>query len=473
MRWKITLALLVLVVIGGYVWVRNYEVKEKREQQAYLRSFNVAWNYWPPDGPTPAERPRDNPIIAQHLREARQFAYSWRRNWGASHKRDTEAFGKDYQLAKEFMLKYVSAQDYAVFEHANELKQQTRFREAIATYLRIIAKDTGAGKNGDKAAGLPSYFLDNVWQQIGFCRLAIDDNKGALQAFEHAGNVPAGTIAPTKHEYRKNAYYRAVCLERMKQYDKAAQLYLYVTSGHRWQGEDYITNEGYANGGMRLVELYLAAGQEKDLKRLAKEIRATCLPDMFKILDMELAGDWEGLIGQLKQGEPARADYNRNFKEMTAARALARHPDKTVSLIIAKMKKDENRNGFQPWFLYILGITATPEGITELQNKLRMNMHYRVTDRTTNYGTSCACNLVYALSVAGPKGRAALTNLPKAVDINIPGAVQAILSGEPNPQIGIYAGEGYVDNDPFIAPPPHPLGVKLPTQFVKSEVFWH
>lgn len=363
-------------------------------------------------------------VLANKAYEARRYdeaAALWRRverQWP-----NTPAWGK------------------AAFNLGLDLKRQRKHDEAIAQFGRLLV-----GNVDDREAG--AHIMENYrnyrpraqWE-IGQCLLAKGDHAGALAAFR---------MVPQKYPFQtwcgneadafayRQTFYEGVCLEHLGRHGQAAANYYRATTD--------ATLSGGSAAALRLVELYAAAGQLADLRRvlddedarharavapqveaLRKELReqgdrpsnpiegiirrtgvnpqTRPLREILALRDLEAAGDWAALAARVKMGGSSggaveRHNLEGNYLAVEAARLLARHPDQAVPHLVKRLGSDGGRH--DDWIWYALGRCGTAEAVAVLKAQV-------ASEWVANWYV--AASLAHALGLAGDAGRDVLAEV--------------------------------------------------------------
>ena len=163
--------------------------------------------------------------------------------------------------------------------------------------------------------------------EIGLCKFALRDYPGALVAFRASRAYPFGSDcgnADREWEYRHGVL-EGLTLEHLGRASEAIASYA--------QAATYTSTGGPAAAN-RLFDLYAAAGQLPDLRKIAtnghhgRPIKSVAY--RLRILDLEQARAWPKLVQELG---------NREGNTTMAAEALARHGDQIVPLLFAEVDK--------------------------------------------------------------------------------------------------------------------------------------
>jgi len=106
-----------------------------------------------------------------------------------------------------------------------------------------------------------------------------------------------------------------------------------------------------------------------------------------------------------------------NWEAVEAARLLAKHSETAVPLLIDRISNADLQD--MKWIYYALGRCGTPEAVEALKA--------RALKETNCWWTNA---VVYALSFAGERGKAALAYLKKAADWNLKGSIRRYREGK-------------------------------------------
>ena len=256
---------------------------------------------------------------------------------------------------------------------------------------------------------------------VGDSLFAKGDYKGALEAYQTTRlKYPLESWCNVGRELAQYRYaiYEGLMHEYLGQYPEAVSSYIRVFAP-------------------RLVDLYEAAGQLEDLKRimsiqdeiyLNKAVKEAHRPISNEILmrfrpsrrldgilaihASAAARDWPVLIGLLRSWSSGGGDGRQDV----IIKMLAKHSNETVPLLKQELAKADIPPGL---FYKALGMAGTPDAVATLKS---------IAEKED--GSWRALSLVHALSLAGKPGEQALAELDKIAKHNLRIAIDQYKSGE-------------------------------------------
>ncbi|MHC4983446.1 MAG: HEAT repeat domain-containing protein, partial [Planctomycetota bacterium] len=342
----------------------------------------------------------------------------------------------------------------AVLGVGGVLMDRKDYRGAIAEFRRILdVRVQGPdldGRIANAVASARSYAQLN----IGRCYLQMRDYRSALDAFR---SLREG-FSRIK-QYAEYGLYEGLCYEHLRQWDRAVRAYFVgvvdargFRDKHHYCGTPHSPDPAVP---IHLVDLYYAAGQREDLERIivsigevtglgGKSVLAKKMRRMMELRDWEAESELPKLAELLKVkatvAGPDKYDGRRlNWEALQAARLLARHSAQAVPLLEKRLTAGDAND--RKWVHYALGLCATPRAVVLLKQAAR--------DETNSWRVQ---TIIYSLTLAGPRGQAALDELSKDPHRNLKAYVDRAKAGK--------LGE----HDKDIRFPDIPAGLKLPKQ---------
>jgi len=342
------------------------------------------------------------------------------------------------QLYREVSRKYPDSGSYGVAQYnvGIILKRQQKYEEAIRAFSELLRSNVDELEPGAHIMETYRNYRSRAQWQIAMCRLAQKEYSAALAALkERRENYPLESWCGTcqAHDQYKQALYEGLCYEHLGRYKDAVACYFRAIKAHPAGPAPQV----------RLVELYTAAGQLKDLLALAerqlreipevnrgKEPVAQQAPQqhspvpevMRRVIEFrqwEAAGEWAKLVAQLRArrtvaGPQEQYAQRENWEAVEAARILARHPDQAVPLLIEALPKTQGAD--QKWLYYALGLCGTQKAVEVLKAAALKKENY--------------ASAVYALGLAGEAGANALQALEARATKNLKIAIQRWKQGQ-------------------------------------------
>ena len=308
----------------------------------------------------------------------------------------------------------------ALFKSGSMRKEIGDFDGALQDFSLLLAAAKEAEANGARAP-----YGDRIPWETGNCLLGAKRYREALEVYRETARKSPSYRQPS-------TFYQGLCHEWLGNLQAALPLYFKVafTLANR-----YVDPGAY----VRITDLYRNAGQLDDLLRIldamdaehqaqvralvrereleGRPLKAARVEEMLQgtptwamrrflsVQDMEKRRDWDGLIALLKiKGTLAGPDEETarmgNWEATEAACLLARHPDEAVPLLIARIPKADRQD--VKWLYYALGRCGTEEAVASLTAYARQESNVWWVNA-----------VVYALSLTGEKGEAALGKLEK------------------------------------------------------------
>jgi tetratricopeptide (TPR) repeat protein len=301
--------------------------------------------------------------------------------------------------------------NWARMEICRLFEEECHYKEASAEYKQLMAQI----ENSETHASYAYYECRLVWPHIGYCQFNLGNYQAALQAFEKVMKGPKER-SPDKKKYiepLENIYYRAACLDAMKQYAKAVELYRQVAVA---EPADTKANQASIPAAARLVDIYLAAGQEEELPELIVALPSSAISRLLHIRKLEQARDWPGLIDLLESSPKFSYSLQKRGAEYEAleiVRTLARHPDEFIPLVQkvlpapGQSSADSKKAVRDSWLLYGLGLCGRPEATKILGDELKKAAWFHRQPVTNEVSVFA---IVQGLAMSGPEGRALLLN---------------------------------------------------------------
>ena len=326
----------------------------------------------------------------------------------------------------------------AVFNLGLLHKHKGQFDRAIGYFSSLLNADVNDLEPGGHIMEAYRNYRPRSQWEIANCLFAQKKYRQALEAYRvTASKYPFQSWCGNAHaEYRyRYAFYQGLCHDWLGDPVTAVGLYHKAIS---------VSHGFYANAAahIRIVELYAAAGQVKDLEQLLDSTDQDYLAKVKQVLggrnqrtDQEILqtsptatmrrllvirtmaqnSDWEGLISLLKAkgtvAGPHEAYARRgNWEATQAAAILAQHTDQTVPLVVARLTRADAQDA--KWLYYALGRCGTDEAIAALKK-------YALKETNSNWTDA----VVYAVSLAGAKGDAALDGLAGQASGQLKGSI--------------------------------------------------
>ena len=357
---------------------------------------------------------------------------------------------KEYDQAESAWLRIIkefpasAAYPKAVFNLGLLTKERGQFDRAIGYFSSLLnANVNDLEPGGHIREAYRNYRPRSQWE-IGNCLLAQKKYRKALAAYRLTeSKYPFQSWCGNAHaEYRyRYALYQGLCHDWLGDPLTATGLYYKAINGSHGFYSDPVAH-------IRIVDMYEAAGQVKDLEQLLDSIDQEHLArvkqelgdrnkstdegilklspthTMRRILGirtMAKGKDWDGLISHLKikgtVAGPHEAYARRgNWEATEAARLLEEHADKTAPLIIARLTEADRQD--VKWLYYALGRCGTDEAITALTT-------HALTETNGNWTDA----VVYALGLAGEKGDTAIKELVEKAEGNLKGSITRYRQG--------------------------------------------
>lgn len=333
----------------------------------------------------------------------------------------------------------------AVFNVALTHKALGQFDEAIDGFSRVFTTAADDREPGRHIMETYRNYRPRAQWEIGNCLFAQKKYREALKAYQVAETkYPFQSWCGNEHaEWRhRYAFYQGLCEEWLNDTASAVRLYFMAISGAVGLYSDPTTH-------LRIVNIYEAGNQVSSLEKLLQQMdgellaklkshpRKENLPSdedilkwgpthimrsILRLRTMEKAKDWSGLVALLKikgtLAGPDDADARReNWEATEAAGILARHADESVPLLIARLEKTDQQD--VKWLYYALGRCGTEQAVAALKA--------HAVNETNCWWTDA---VVYALSLAGEKGQAALTELEEKAGGNLKGSITRYRQGK-------------------------------------------
>ena len=302
----------------------------------------------------------------------------------------------------------------ALINKALAYKALGRYDQAIDTLELIFRTEVDDSETAGHIIEGEHNSRHRAQWEIGNCLFAQKNYKGALEAYrlaetKYPSRCWCGTCAATSQSWC--VFYQGLCNEWLGDPVSAVKLYFKA-----------MAEGGYLAGSpmpsVRIFEIYEAAGQLIRLERLLNSINrqdsfrrilSDTMSSLLLMREMEQQEHWPALLSFLKAKRalvgPHVADdrYYRNWEAVQAAKLLARHSRHTVPLLIAKLETADADDA--RWLYYALGLCGTCAAVQTLKAS--------VLKETDLESTNAA---VYALSLAGTQGEAALDELADLAD---------------------------------------------------------
>lgn len=288
-------------------------------------------------------------------------------------------------------------------------RKLNRHNEAIAAFSQIFQMDVDDREPGGHIMEPYRNYRSKAQWHVGLSLFAKGDYTGALEAYLTTKlKYPFQSWCNVEEQAAQEMYglHEGLTYEHLGLYREAVDAYLRV----------------YAP---RLVDLYEAAGQLDDLKRIISRRDPTPstgsvslefqpsrnLRDMLEIRAMAEAHAWPRLLELLRHWSKGSGNGRQNY----LAKMLARYPRETLPLL----KRELDAGAGYPQLVYqTMGLMGTPESVATLKGQA---------EREENIWLSSS--LVYALSLSGELGQAALDDLDKRARGNLRIAIDHFKSG--------------------------------------------
>lgn len=296
-----------------------------------------------------------------------------------------------------------------------------RYDDAIKSFNIILKMDVNDREPGGHIMEPYRNYRSRAQWEVGNSLFAKGDYRGALEAYQTTRfKYPLESWCNVEREVAQYEYavHEGLSYEYLGLYREAVSSYLSI----------------YAP---RLVDLYEAAGQVEDLKRIIsrrdqdyinsigkqsgrlispedfKKYRPSqILLDILEIHEMGKSQDWPALFKLLRNWSAGGG----NGKQEVVVKMIARYPEETVPLLKQELTKSE----VPPALMYqALGLASTPDSVATLRS---------IAEKEENIWS--ALSLVHALSLAGTPGQKALEDLDKKATNNLRIAIDKYKSGE-------------------------------------------
>jgi tetratricopeptide (TPR) repeat protein len=332
-----------------------------------------------------------------------------------------------------------------IFNAALTHKAVGQFDEAIKAFSQVCT--TGADDKEPGGHIMEAYrnYRPRAQWEIGNCLFAQKKYREALKAYQATEtNYPFQSWCGNEQaEYRhRYAFCQGLCHDWLGETASAVCLYFRAIS-------DSAGLYSNPTAHLRIVDIYEAGNQETDLESLLQKMDREHLAKMkgqllreslpsdeeilkwsptktirsiLKLREMGTAKDWGGLVGLVKiKGTVAGPDeaYARrgNWEATEAARMLSTHAEETVPLLIARLEHADRQD--VKWLYYALGRCGTEQAVAALKSN--------AVKETNCWWTNA---VVYALSLAGEKGDAVLTDLEEKAEGNLKGSITRYRQGK-------------------------------------------
>ncbi len=357
---------------------------------------------------------------------------------------------REYDRAEQSWLKLKNqfplstAWPRAVFNLGLLSKKRGNFPVAIQYFGELVRADVNDLELGRYIMDTYRNYRPRAQWEIGHCFLAQKEYEKALAAYRRAEREFSirTWCGNERAEYRYlYAFYQGLCHEWLGHRTAAVKLYYKaIVDSHGL----YFDPQAH----FRIVDLYQSAGQMGDLnqildavderfiagtrkglqgygqpdrEQLTKMSSTACMRRILELRNTALRRKWASHISQLRvRGTvtgPYEADARKgNWMAVEAARLLAGHAEETVPLIVAKMKTADRQD--VKWLWYALGVCGTPQAIQELKASALKESNIWWTK-----------SVVYALSLAGQQGEAALNDLEKMAKGHLKRCIQDYRKG--------------------------------------------
>jgi len=318
-----------------------------------------------------------------------------------------------------------SAWGKAVFNIGLALKDQGRYREAIAQFSKMFAAQVDDREPGGSIMEAYRNYRANAQWEIGHCFFALGDYGAALDAYrttqeKYPFQSWCGTCqAGFEYDY---AFRQGLCHDWLGETREA--LKHYYRAAFSLDGSETAVVR-------RIADLYEGAGKLEVLQHLldetdrytiirwkreagkeAKEIDPKVLERLrptrtirrlLEIRDLARRGETERLVALLRVtrtvASPGKAHTRRSeWEAAEAARLLAQQPDKAVPLLKARLLKPRDNN--TKWIFWALGLCGTDKALEAL--------------RALASDPYVQRDVVCAIAAGGENGRRALEELEKA-----------------------------------------------------------
>jgi tetratricopeptide (TPR) repeat protein len=359
-----------------------------------------------------------------------------------------------------------SAWGKAVFNIGLALKDQSRYREAIAQFSKMFAAQVDDREPGGSIMEAYRNYRANAQWEIGHCFFALGDYGAALDAYrttqeKYPFQSWCGTCsAGYQREY---AFRQGLCRDFLG--DTAGALKDYWQVAFLLEGTDIAVVRRIADlyeGARKLdvlqhlldeTDRYTILRWQREAGKVVKEIDPKVLDRvrptrairrLLEIRDLAQRGEMEQLVALLKAkgtvASPGKADTRRSeWEAAEAARLLAQQPDMAVPLLKARLL--EPRDNSTKWVFWTLGLCGTNEALEALRALVPDPYLER--------------DIVCAIAAGGENGQRALEELEKASV-----AVQYIASYREGTLV-----------QPDIEFPPVPKDAKVPERLAELDDF--
>lgn len=301
---------------------------------------------------------------------------------------------------------------------AGLLQRRGEHRKAIDLLEGLIRE------GATQPAGEHQTHVRMIRMQIGHCLLAMGKHAEALAAYN---------AAAAKSSFRPSLW-QGLCCDHLGRHAEAAARYFEVAVQAGGDRPQVL---------IRLVELYRSAGQLGDLQAMCAEMDrgyhavqrkkfthgmppsrppSRVIGRAVQMRQWEQAGQLDKLVALLRiKGSTAGPEEYRqrvdNWEAIEAARLLALRAEKAVPLLEAKLAHCDVQD--RKWVYYALGRCGGQRAVATLKEAGRKEKNIW-----------WLLSVVYALSLAGEEGQAAIRDLSGEPDSNLRAAVRTAQRGE-------------------------------------------